>query len=133
MSQQLLSHGPEKVLLFEPRAVVDHEVHADRLKWAYFWRRAFSVNRKKVAVMNGLSAAGNMAADRRFATRTLTSCGSDCTRELRRGQIGGLLRLGGAIAGLGLAGSGYAFGRLQWALHLPATWPTGRRPNAHSG
>jgi glucosyl-dolichyl phosphate glucuronosyltransferase len=127
MCHQLQHLKPDGILLWEARAVVDHHVHADRLTWAYFWRRCFSVNRAKVAVMKQMGTAGDTSADRRFAFRTLGACTADAVKGLARGDVGGVLRLGGAVAGLGCAAVGFALGLVQWRVRRP-TWPSGRRP-----
>jgi glucosyl-dolichyl phosphate glucuronosyltransferase len=128
MCHRLRSHSPGSILQYEPTAVVDHYVHQNRLSWHYFWHRAFSVNRGKVAVMKELGEAGDLEADRRFVTQTLRAGFDDCIKGLLRGDVGGALRFGATLVGLGSATVGYGVGLVQWNLRLPASWPSGRRP-----
>jgi GT2 family glycosyltransferase len=128
MCHRLRVHAPHGVLLYEPNAIVSHHVHANRLTWSYFWRRCFWVNRGKVAVMKKLGEAGDLTADRSFVLRTLRSCLGDGLSALLHGDVGGILRLGAAFAGLGAAAAGYGLGLVRWNFRIPTDWPSGRHP-----
>ncbi|HEX4215164.1 MAG TPA: glycosyltransferase family 2 protein [Candidatus Dormibacteraeota bacterium] len=113
MSHRLQARFPERVIMYEPGARVSHRVHAERLTWSYFWHRCFRVNRGKAQMLRMLGGAGNLAAERRFAGRTVTSGTLRCLREAATGDVGGLQRLAAMWAGLGLAALGYAVGSLE--------------------
>jgi cellulose synthase/poly-beta-1,6-N-acetylglucosamine synthase-like glycosyltransferase len=116
---RLLARSPRNVLIYEPRAIVHHRVHEDRLTWPYFWRRCYWANRDKVAIMKGLGGAANLKADRAYVLRTLPAGVLTGLRELLGGDIGGLQRAAAITAGLGIAAIAYAIGVLEWNL---ATW-----------
>ena len=120
LSHRLLEFSPTSKLLYEPAARVRHYVHENRLRWSYFWRRCFFVNRSKVSAMRLLGTAGHLRAERSFAARVLTRGVLRNLREFIRGDVGGLLRAGAICVGVGLAAAGYAIGTIEWHL--------GRRP-----
>lgn len=114
MCHRLLLGRPDREIIFEPSAVVDHHVHAERLTWQYFTRRCFHVNRGKVEAHRNIEGAENLAADRAFARRTLTE---GVTRELGhalRGDLSALARIGAMVTGVVLAAAGYATGTVDW-------------------
>lgn len=120
MSHRLLEYAPGSKLIYEPRAIVHHYVHEDRLTWSYFWRRCFFANRRKVVTIRSLGSAGNLAAERRYVMRTLSRATLRGFGQFLRGDSGGLLRAIAICAGLGLSMAGYAVGTVEWYL-------TGRR------
>ena len=107
----------EGQVMYEPRAVVHHFVPAARVTWAYFWRRCFFVNRKKVDAIRDLGPAGHLGAERGFVVRALTRGVARGLRDALRGDPGGLLRAAAICAGVTLAGAGYVTRRLE---HLAA-------------
>jgi glucosyl-dolichyl phosphate glucuronosyltransferase len=112
------THGPAAVL-YEPRARVRHYVPPERMTWSYFSRRCFSVNRKKVAALADMSESGNIGAEVRFGVSVLLALVPALLAAVT-GRPERLLRALVAVAGVALAGCGYAMGRLQLAR--------GRRP-----
>jgi GT2 family glycosyltransferase len=108
------AHGSDAVL-YEPRAQVNHYVPADRMTWSYFWRRCFSVNRKKVAALVDMGDSGNIGAELRFGVGVLLAL----VPALFAAVTGRPERLRQALvaaAGLALAASGYVTGRAHLAL-----------------
>lgn len=131
MCHHLLALKPSGTLLYEPRAVVMHYVHPNRLTWHYYWYRCFWVNRGKVAVMKQLGeSAANLRADRRFVAHSLGTGLAREARQLVRGDAGGALRAGAICAGLLSAAAGYLVGTVQWKLHSTSSRPTGRTPGS---
>jgi len=106
-------HGPTSVL-YEPRAVVHHYVHPQRLTWSYFWRRCFFVNRNKVGAFADMGEAGNIRAELRFGVSVLLGLQPALLAALR-GRPERLVRTLVAAVGLALAGCGYVVGRVQLA------------------
>jgi cellulose synthase/poly-beta-1,6-N-acetylglucosamine synthase-like glycosyltransferase len=124
---RLLERSRQSKLMYEPRAVVHHRVHEDRLTWHYFWRRCFWASRDKVAVMSGLGAAANMEADRRYLTHTLPRGVGMGVRDCLGGDIGGLQRALAILAGVSVSGIGYVAGLFEWNI---ATWRRRKRASA---
>jgi hypothetical protein len=108
-------HG-ENSVWYEPKAVVYHHVGPERLKWRYFWRRCFNVNRGKVAAIVALEEAGDRGADFEFAKQTLLRTLGDSAGAARRGNLFLLARPMAALAGLALAALGQATGTVQSML-----------------
>jgi GT2 family glycosyltransferase len=116
MCHRLLELSPQNKLIYEPRAIVHHHVHEDRLTWHYFWWRCFWVNREKVALMRDLGEAANLKADRRFVLRALSVGVARGLRESLGGDIGGLQRALAIIAGVGVSGVAYLTGLVEWQI-----------------
>ena len=113
---RLLQGSPGAKLIYEPRAIVRHRVHEDRLAWGYFWRRCFWANRDKVAIMQGLGDAGNLKADRNFIMRSLSLGVAKGLRDFAGGDVGGLERALSIVVGIGVSAVGYVTGLVQWNL-----------------
>lgn len=124
LSHRLLALAPGRLILYEPTAIVHHHVPSGRLTWSYFWRRCFFVNRSKVAAMRGMGEAAHLRAERSFAARALTRGMMTNLRAMLGGDLGGLQRALASVAGVTLAGVGYAVGSLEWSL--------GRRPEGNA-
>jgi GT2 family glycosyltransferase len=108
--------GPASVL-FDPGVTVSHFVSANRLTWAYYWRRIYRVNRSKVVALRDMGAAGDLRAELKFVLRTsliavprsvAVGIGRRDGQQIRRGAA--------AVAGMALAGAGHLRGRLDVAL-----------------
>lgn len=121
MCHRLLQLSPNSTLLYEPAAIVQHYVHENRLRWSYFWRRVFWVNRTKVSVMRSLGDGANLTAERRFVGQALFRGTARGVLEFFRGDPSGLLRAGATVIGIGLAGIGYLVGLVE-----PRSGPAGQ-------
>jgi GT2 family glycosyltransferase len=128
MSHRLLERWPGSKLIYEPEATVRHFVHPERLRWRYFWRRCFFVNRSKVTALRGMGAAAHLGAERGFARQALFRGVAQGGKDALRGDSAGLLRALAIIAGLGLAAAGYAVGTVQWEVRRVL-----RRPGPKGG
>jgi GT2 family glycosyltransferase len=135
MCHRLAQRWPDKQILFEPKAIAQHSVHPDRLTWRYFWRRCFSVNRGKAAAHRNLPGSGDLDADRRFVGNALGRGVRREAEQIRRGDLGGLLRIACLNAGILLAASGYLTGVVEYWLTeiIRARAGNLRRPGASSG
>ncbi len=69
-------------ILFEPRAVVRHQVSPDRLTWKYLWRRCFAEGVSKAAVSQMVGSQSALATERGYAAKVLPR---GVLREVRRG------------------------------------------------
>lgn len=113
ISLRLARQWPDRRILYEPAATVDHLVPADRLTWGYFWRRCFSENRSKAEVLRKTGGAPSLAAEKDHAFRTIPLAGLANMRDVLRGDIAGLTRIGASVIGLGLAALGLAVGMVE--------------------
>jgi hypothetical protein len=116
LCMRVASHYPDRSVLYEPRAIVHHYVPAQRVRWSYFWRRCFYVNREKVEAFADMGSAANIRAEREFAQRAITIQVRKDLSEILRGDWVGSLRLFAMMVGLFMAGSGHLVGRGQLLL-----------------
>lgn len=114
MCHRLLGRWPSGTIRYEPKAIVHHFVHRERVTWRYFWRRCFFVNKGKVEAVRNMGDAGNLTAERQFVLRALTTGVVTGLRQCAGGDVGGLLRALCICAGVALAGAGYATGSVQY-------------------
>jgi glucosyl-dolichyl phosphate glucuronosyltransferase len=98
--------------------VVHHFVPAERVTWAYFWRRCFFVNRGKVTAFRNMGEARNLAAERSFVLRSITKGVWSEVLCVVRGDPFALPRMGAIILGVSLGAGGYAVGWAESALQL---------------
>jgi len=108
-----IAHAQYRVL-YEPLAIVHHFVPTARTKWQYFWRRCYFVNQAKVQVFANMQEASSLGAELAFVTRTLTMGVLAEIRDIIRGDLYGLARVGAMIAGIALAGLGHLSGKLRF-------------------
>ena len=114
------SRWPGRTFLYEPKARVEHKVPGERGRWSYFRARCYGEGLSKAAVSRLAGATRGLESERAYVRRTLP-------RAVVRGLKDGLgadrpgLRRAGAIAlGLATTSAGYARGRLDRRLQLPA-------------
>lgn len=100
-------------VIFEPAAVVDHLVPAERATLGYFFRRCLAEGRSKAAVARLVGAQDGLSEERRYTRETLPAAVGAGLRDAVRGDISGLARAVMVLAGLALTALGYAIGRLR--------------------
>ena len=103
---------PDVEILFEPVAIVDHSVTADRITWQYLRRRAYAEGLSKALISGDVGRAA-MATELAYGRKVLPAA---VARDARR-WLGGD-RSAGQAAGavpltLGTFAAGYAAGRLR--------------------
>jgi GT2 family glycosyltransferase len=99
-------------LVYEPAAVVHHRVTEDRAAWRYFCARCFAEGISKAMVSRRVGARDALETERRYVRSVLPRAivrGLDPRRWHRSAGVAGA---GAIIAGLLLAGAGYARGLL---------------------
>lgn len=124
MCHRIAHEFPDRPVLYEPNAIVRHNVTPDRLTWHYFWRRCFFVNRGKVAAFRGMGEAANLDAEASFALRSAYRASKSAWRRAVAGDVFGLVRLLVLLAGLALAAAGNVSGHL-WPERTRALGPGG--------
>ena len=116
MCHQLAAKFPHGWIMLEPRAIVRHNVIAERVTWSYFWKRCFSVNRSKAKELTWMGDAASTAADREFILGSLKRSGKHAAREASRGHSQGAVHFLVLVAGIAIAGAGFVVGALQHRL-----------------
>jgi glucosyl-dolichyl phosphate glucuronosyltransferase len=124
---RLCRRHPKAVILHQPHAVVHHLVPAERACWRYFHQRCWSEGLSKAEVARLAGPSRALRSENRYVTRTIPrGMARDIRAVTRHGDSAGMGRVAAAVAGLAVAGSGYALGRLRSALlpHDDTTEPT---------
>ncbi len=109
---------PESVLLYEPRAIVQHFVPRERCTLSYFVKRCALEGRSKAAVSSLVGVRDGLASERGHALKALP-------RAIARGladsalhrQPGGTLRAAVVMLGFGVTAGHYLLQRLSDATH----------------
>ncbi|HEU5004406.1 MAG TPA: glycosyltransferase family 2 protein [Actinomycetota bacterium] len=109
---RLSQHNPGAVILFDPRAVVHHNVPAGRGTWKYFRARCYAEGLSKAAVADLVGADQGLSAERRYSTVTLPKGVLAGLAAGIRGDRYGFARAGAIVAGVSIATLGYGLGRL---------------------
>jgi glycosyltransferase involved in cell wall biosynthesis len=100
---------PDRVMWYEPAALVHHRAHAARGRWRYFRSRCYSEGLSKAILRRQLGARA-LTSEGRYTTRTLPAgvvCG---LRDAVRGDLSGLVRAGAIVAGLAFTTTGFLVG-----------------------
>jgi glucosyl-dolichyl phosphate glucuronosyltransferase len=100
-------------VIYDPRSIVRHFVTKQRVTWRYFYRRCYIVNREKVRVLADVGAAANLTAEREFVAMSITKELGALLGSGAAGNRAALTQIGAMMAGVGLAGAGYAHGLLR--------------------
>ncbi|HEY4019752.1 MAG TPA: glycosyltransferase family 2 protein [Pseudonocardiaceae bacterium] len=98
-------------ILFEPAALVRHQVSADRLTWSYLQRRSYAEGVSKAAIAQLVGADDALSTERSYTSRIIPLA---VLRELGaalRGRPGGLRGAFALVLSVLSAGSGYLRGR----------------------
>lgn len=113
LSHRAADRYGEASVIYEPAATIHHFVSADRVRWAYFWRRCYFVNRGKVGAFASMETASNLRAELEFVARSLAL---GLVYELwatARGDWYGPARYAALCAAIALSGLGHVAGRFS--------------------
>jgi glucosyl-dolichyl phosphate glucuronosyltransferase len=126
-ARQAYQRAGEKIrIVFEPDAVVDHRVSADRVEWAYLRRRSWAEGLSKAAVSQLVGSDDALSTERSYVAKVLPTA---VLRELREGRVSSAAAV---VTALACTTAGYVRGKLPGAtagVRLPAA--EAARP--HSG
>jgi glycosyltransferase involved in cell wall biosynthesis len=104
---------PEQKFLFEPGALVRHQVPGKRGTLRYFASRCFSEGISKAAVSSLVGARDGLASERAYTWRTLPGGMLRGFLDGLHGHAAGFGRAAAILAGLGITGLGYVWGQLS--------------------
>jgi glycosyltransferase involved in cell wall biosynthesis len=108
-----LSRYPASVILYDPRARVDHGVPRSRARLRYFVERCRAEGRSK-ALLAGLVGSGHaLSSERSYVRHTLTAGVRRDLGAALRGDRPRMLRAGAIGLGLATTGTGYLAGRRE--------------------
>jgi GT2 family glycosyltransferase len=122
---------PGHFFLYDPDAIIHHEVPADRCTWRYFRTRCYGEGLSKATLVSLVGSESALATERAYVARTLTAAVGRRLAATVRGEREQLLQAGAIVAGLGFTAAGYARGRLRRRLSRSgAVQPPARTPVA---
>jgi len=101
---------PDRRILYDPAAAVDHTVPASRGSWSYFTSRCRGEGRSKAVLAGLVGSDSGLEAERAYTRRTLPAGVLRGLGEALRGRPAGLGRAGAILAGLAITTAGYLSG-----------------------
>lgn len=105
---------PDRAIVFEPRARVQHRVTAERVGWRYFRSRCWSEGLSKALVTRHAGARDGLASERGYAARTLPrAVGRELASAARARDVAGLAGAAAIVMGLAITTAGYAVGSVR--------------------
>jgi glycosyltransferase involved in cell wall biosynthesis len=113
LSIRLGRRWPDRSIVYEPLAAVDHRVPASRSTFRYFRSRCYAEGLSKAVVSKLVGSTDALATERIYAVRTL---GRAVLAELGRASRGDRAGIGRALAivvGLAITTAGYAVGAVS--------------------
>lgn len=108
---RLVQGAPEARVLYEPAALVHHDVAPERLTFRYFRRRCWAEGLSKAIVATRVGTARALASERSYASSVLPAGVVRGLAGAARGDWRGGLRAVAIVAGLLITISGYLRGR----------------------
>jgi hypothetical protein len=117
---------PDKVLLYEPQALVHHHVAEKRTHWNYYCLRCYNEGLSKSVLTRRVGSQVGLSSERRYTLRTLPKAALQGLGDVLRGDLTGLGRSFAIAAGLLITATGYFVGLMRQRL---ATWKSPARPN----
>ena len=107
-SIRVCQRWPDKALIYEPHARVQHRVPMSRAGWSYFRSRSYCEGLSKALVAQLVGPADALATERVYATRTLPQGVLRGLADLLvRRDPAGAARAATIVAGLGITTYGY--------------------------
>ncbi|GLV52850.1 glycosyl transferase family 2 [Thermobispora bispora] len=113
---RITQRRPGSVILFEPAAVIEHKVTAERARFAYFRARCFAEGLSKALVTESVGAQDGLSSEVSYATRTLPAGVLRGLGDAVRGDLAGLGRATAIMVGLAWTACGYLGGRIRSAV-----------------
>lgn len=113
-------HWPDRLFIYEPQALVYHQVPGKRAGWRYFASRCYAEGRSKAQVVQRSGQRDGLATERAYTLKVLPLGVLRGLNDLIGGNLSGLARSGAIIAGLAITTVGYLSGRIAQLRHVPA-------------
>jgi hypothetical protein len=108
---RLRQSRPNTIFMYEPRAVIFHQVPAQRARWQYFRRRCFAEGMSKALIAQFVGPNDALTSERAYTLRILPR---GVLQGLKDAGLGrdwtGLCRAAAIISGLLTTALGYGYG-----------------------
>jgi glycosyltransferase involved in cell wall biosynthesis len=126
LSIRLRQRWPDRSIVYEPSAAVDHRVPAGRATFRYFRSRCYAEGLSKAAVSKLVGSTDALATERSYAVQTLGRALFAALGMAIRGDRAALERAVAIIAGLAITTAGYVVGTVSARpISAVATEPAG--------
>ena len=126
LSIRLSRRWPDRFIVYEPAAAVDHRVPASRSTFTYFRSRCYAEGLSKAAVSKLVGSSEALATERSYAVRTLGGAVLTALGRVVQGDRAALGRALAIIAGLAITTAGYVVGTVFARTNRPpASDPAG--------
>lgn len=106
-------HCPEHHLIYEPTALVDHRVPADRGTWRYFLKRCYSEGISKALISRYVGTSDSLSSERGYVAYTLPSGVLLDLSDTLKGDVTGIVRATAIVLGLAATGIGFLVGTVS--------------------
>jgi glycosyltransferase involved in cell wall biosynthesis len=107
---------PDKVLLYDPQALVYHHVAEKRTHWNYFCLRCYNEGLSKSVLTRRVGSQVGLSSERKYTLRTLPKAVLQGLGDALRGDLTGLGRSFAISAGLLITATGYFIGLIRQRL-----------------
>jgi glucosyl-dolichyl phosphate glucuronosyltransferase len=107
---------PGHFFLYDPEAVIHHDVPSHRLTWQYFRARCFAEGASKARLATLVGQESALSAERSYVSGTLLSGIARSVVGAVQGNPARLLQAAAIVSGLTFTVAGYARERLRWQL-----------------
>lgn len=102
---------PGKVLLYNPSAIVHHQVTQSRSNWSYFCKRCYYEGRSKAILTKRLGSNDSLSSERSYIKRTLPAAiFNNIKAAFLHHDFKGLAQAGAIIIGLCITSIGFIIG-----------------------
>ncbi len=114
LSIRLRQIYPGATILYQPEAVIYHQVPAWRAGWSYFIRRCFAEGLSKAMVIQYVGSNDGLSSERDYTARTLPQGVIEGIKDtFSHKDINGLKRAGAIMVGLVMTAIGFVIGRVR--------------------
>ena len=110
------SRSPGATVLYDPAAVVVHEVPAARASSRYYLSRCLAEGRSKATLARMVGAQDALSSEQAYVRMTLRAGVGRGLRDALAGEVGGLARAIAIVLGLLATATGYAIGTVGGAF-----------------
>ena len=105
---------------YEPTAVIQHKIKAERLTFRYFLTRCWAEGISKARLMAGVGSPGDLSVERSYVIRVLgRGVAKGSVDTFVRRDSGGVLRAAAIFSGFAAATIGFAYARLSAVFVAP--------------
>lgn len=129
---RLSSALPDTQIIYQPAAVVQHNVTAQRATWRYFVRRCCSEGISKARLARLVGSQRGLSAERGYTLRTLPQGVRRGLSDVLKGDPSGLGRAVAIGVGFGSTALGYLIGRITRDRRTLAATAAARHDRAGS-